>query len=70
MTNRVKTLTVILDKEYREDDAEATIINAISMIKGVMHVEAKVFDSDQQLARYDGMLETKRKMYEFLATLE
>lgn len=38
MTDRVVSLTVILDKEYRVDDVEK-IIDAIQMVKGVAHVE-------------------------------
>lgn len=38
MTDRVATLTVILDKEYRVDDIES-IIDAIQMVKGVHRVK-------------------------------
>lgn len=38
MTDRVRYLTVILDQEYRTDDAEA-FVHAISMVKGVQKVE-------------------------------
>lgn len=38
MTDRVVSLTVILDKEYRVDDVER-LIDAIQMVKGVAHVE-------------------------------
>ena len=37
MTDRVATLTVILDREYRTDDVEY-IQNAIHMVKGVSEV--------------------------------
>lgn len=37
MTDRVRYLTVILDKDYRDDDAEE-ISNAITMIRGVKEV--------------------------------
>ena len=39
MTDRIRTLTVILDDDYRDDDA-ADIIRAIAMIKGVTSVVA------------------------------
>lgn len=38
MTDRVRTLTVLLDKEYRDDDVRE-ITNASGMIKGVVKVE-------------------------------
>lgn len=37
MTDRIRTMTVVLDKEYRVDDAES-ISDAIRMIKGVSKV--------------------------------
>ncbi len=44
MTDRIKTLTVVLDKEYRDDDCES-IANAIRMIKGVLSVGMDVCES-------------------------
>ena len=38
MTTRLKWFTVILDRDIRDDDAQP-IIEAISMIKGVISVE-------------------------------
>ena len=38
MTDRVRYITVILDTEYRDDDAQ-TIADAIAMLKGVAQVE-------------------------------
>ena len=37
MTDRVNAFVVILDRDIREDDVEATI-NAINQIKGVLEV--------------------------------
>jgi len=37
MTDRIKGLTVILDKDYREDDVEV-IVQAISLLRGVQQV--------------------------------
>lgn len=41
MTDRHSGYYVILEKDMREDDAQA-IINAIKMIKGVLTVEPKI----------------------------
>ena len=38
MTDRIKGFVVTLDRDIREDDAEATI-NALKMVKGVIAVE-------------------------------
>lgn len=38
MTDRTRKVTVILDADYRVDDAES-IVQAIGMVKGVAHVE-------------------------------
>ena len=53
MTDRIRTLTVGLDKEYRTDDVQV-FIDAIKMIKGVKYVQrGKVHDSDAHFARRD-----------------
>jgi len=49
MTDRIKGLTVSLEPNIREDDAE-TIINAIKMIRGVNGVETHVADIDHYMA--------------------
>lgn len=41
MTNRVKGFTVTLADDIREDDFEQ-ILNAVKMIKGVLHVEPEI----------------------------
>lgn len=41
MTDRIRTLTVALDHDYRDDDAQA-ILDAIRMVRGVAAVEAEV----------------------------
>jgi hypothetical protein len=51
VTDRIQSLTVVLDGDYRVDDAEA-IIEAISMIRGVQVVATtKPIDMDDYLAR-------------------
>lgn len=42
MTDRLYALTVVLEKDIREDDAKETIIPAIKMIKGVTDVKGSV----------------------------
>lgn len=50
MTDRYYALTVILEKDIREDDAEP-ILNAIRMIKGVQDVKGNVSDVSTYIAQ-------------------
>lgn len=49
MTDRYNYLTVALERDIREDDAEC-LINAIRMLKGVTGVKGNVSDSDSYTA--------------------
>ena len=50
MTKRGVALTVILNKPYRDDDAEY-IMNAIRMIKGVHDVKLEIMDAGTYWAK-------------------
>lgn len=56
MSDHTVVLSVVLDKDYRVDDAEC-IMSAIRMVKGVLTVEANVSDvethTEYTQARYD-----------------
>ena len=53
MTDRVRTLTVVLDRDYRTDDIEV-VAQGIRMIKGVAAVEnGDVVDHAAHIARND-----------------
>lgn len=43
MTNRVNALTVVLENDIREDDAQA-LIAAIKQLRGVLSVDANITD--------------------------
>ena len=49
MTDRYSTLTVALEKDIRDDDAQA-LIHAIKMLRGVADVAGNVADVSQWLA--------------------
>lgn len=49
MTDRYYSLTVVLEKDYRDDDAES-ILNAIKMIKGVLDVKGNISDPSTWMA--------------------
>lgn len=44
MSDRINRITVVLEKDIRDDDCE-TILSAIKMIKGVISVKANVANS-------------------------
>lgn len=61
MTDRVKGFTVTLEKDIRIDDVQC-IIDAISMIKGVIHVEPSVTTHEDHMARMRVKIEMKKKI--------
>lgn len=67
MTDRYCALTVVLDKDYRDDDAES-ILSAIRMVKGVLSVEPHVSDITQVVAegraRHDLREEIRKVLWE------
>ena len=50
MTDRIKGLTVALDRDYRDDDVQA-VVDAIMMIKGVKGVTTSVVEMEDYTAR-------------------
>lgn len=50
MTDRIHALTVVLDRDYRDDDV-VDIVLAIKMIKGVASVEEHVAQVEDYYAR-------------------
>jgi hypothetical protein len=65
MTNRVLTLVVTLDKEFREDDVDK-IVEAISMIKHIARVKKNTYTCEHQMNVSEGISNFK---YEFLKEL-
>ena len=49
MTDRIHSLTVVLDKDYRDDGLQA-VIDAILMIKTVLSVDTHISDSNSHMA--------------------
>jgi len=50
MTDRIHALTVVLDRDYRDDDVEH-ITKAIEMIRGVASVDLHVTQMEDHMAR-------------------
>lgn len=65
MTDRIKGLTVTLERDIREDDAQA-IIDAIKMAKGVLGVEAHVADYDHHMAYAQARRDMEMKILRIL----
>ncbi len=63
MTDRVRRLTIVLDKDYRDDDVEA-IVKTIQMIRGVAVVEQHVVDAQDHVARMTVRAEIERDLHE------
>lgn len=65
MTDRIRHVTITLDKDYRDDDAEA-ILSAIKMIKGVGSVKPNIVEGGEDLAREAVRVDLEGKLYRAL----
>lgn len=65
MTDRFNTLTVVLDRDIREDDAEY-LINAIKSIRGVIDVKGNVSDPSEYMAIQRAGYKLREKLWEVL----
>lgn len=65
MTDRIKSLTVVLENNLRSDDAEP-ILEAIRMIRGVVSVDAHVADLEHHAARQQVLQEITSKVLDAL----
>lgn len=66
MTDRIRHLTITLDQDYRDDDAER-IIDSIKMIRGVEHVEEGIVVAEDHLARMAVRAEVQRELHAAIA---
>lgn len=65
MTDRLYAVTVLFDRDIREDDAQQ-IIDAISMIKGVSKVGKHVTNVELWAATERARMELTSKLWEVL----
>ena len=65
MSDRLNSLTVVLEKEMKTEDAEL-IINAIKMIRGVANIIPGKATSEGQIAREMARLDLIEKVYKLL----
>ena len=64
MSNRINGFIVVLDKDYKDEDVEATI-SAIKQIKGVIGVKPNIVTSNESISKYQTKIEIVNKIYDF-----
>lgn len=65
MTDRYNALTVVLEKDIRDDDAEA-LLAAIRQLRGVLSVSGNVADLDSHLAQERARHDLGEKLWRVL----
>ena len=65
MTDRYNALTVVLEKNTRDDDAEH-LISAIRQLRGVLSVTGNVADSGSHIAEYRARHELGAKLIDIV----
>lgn len=65
MTDRIKGLTIALDRDYRDDDVQA-IVDAIMMIKGVQAVKKSVANHEDWINRVQIRTDIQRRLFDAL----
>ncbi len=62
MTDRINAITVVLEKDFRDDDCES-ILTALRMTKGVLSVTPNVANESDHIAE----LRARQKLHEQLS---
>ncbi len=65
MTDRFNTLTVVLEKDIRDDDTEG-LIEAIRRLRGVLNVAGNIADSNSWMAEERARYDLGQKLLEVL----
>ena len=68
MTDRVKGLAVVLDRDYRDDDVQV-IVDAIKMIKGVLNVNPSITTGEDWMNRSKITLDVQRRLVDLAKSL-
>ena len=68
MTDRINALIVVLDRDIRDDDLDATR-KAIEQIKGVVSVENNVTDISDSVARSRLRMEMTQHLYDLIKNI-
>ena len=65
MTDRYNALTVVLEQDIRDDDAEA-LLSAIRQLRGVLSVRGNVADLGDHLAQARAQQNISKKLWDVL----
>lgn len=66
MTDRIRTLTVILDRDIRKDEVQA-VTDALRMVRYVADVQpGPAVDMEQHAARHIAWLKMQQKLIDFI----
>lgn len=65
MTDRFHSLTVVLDHDIRDDDAEP-ILNSIRMVRGVLSVKGHVADLTSNMAENRAKDDLRQKFWDIV----
>jgi hypothetical protein len=68
MTAKFNSLTIVLENDVREDDAQ-TLINAILMLKGVLSVEGNVSSVTDYVAESRVKTEVRNRLFEIITSI-
>jgi hypothetical protein len=68
MTAKFNSLTIVLESDVREDDAQ-TLINAILMLKGVLSVEGNVSSVADYVAESRVKSEVRNRLFEIITSI-
>jgi len=68
MTAKFNSLTIVLENDVREDDAQ-TLINAILMLKGVLSVEGNVSSVTDYVAETRVKTEVRNRLFEIITSI-
>ncbi len=63
MTDRIHSITVVLEENIRVDDAER-ILDALRMVKGVISADGNIADSESYMAESRARTELGAKLFE------
>ena len=65
MTDRVHSLTVVLEHDYRADDVEK-IVDTLYQIRGVLSVDEHISDVTSHMSEARAKQELREKLWELL----
>lgn len=68
VTDRIRRITVVLERDYRDDDVQP-ILSALRMVKGVSIVEPHVATGSEQINREIAKDELRRELWDKLTDL-